>query len=908
MSIALQFGIIGIATGALYVLMALGLVIVHRGSGVVNFAHGAIGMVGTFVFWDLWNGQHWAYGYAFVVGVLTAGGIGLVFHLAVMRPLRDSPVLTRVIATLALLTILEQAGTKLYNGTAIVVPSELPTSTVTIFGAVVGVNLLYLLAVALVLSLGLGYVYRSTQFGRATTAVRENRRAVSALGWSPDMIASSNWFIGSALAGIAGILLAPILTLSITGYTLLVVPALAAAVVGQLASFPLTLLGGLVVGVAQAEVNRYISSPGWSDAMPFLLMILILVIRGNDRSFRTAIAQRLPSLGSGQIRWPLVLGWLVVAFVLIETVPANWNDAVTTTVGTGLVILSVIVVTGYSGQLSLAQFAFAGWGAWIAGALAADYGWPFLAAVIVGALAAVPLGAVVGAVCLRTRGVNLAIATLGMAVALDSLIFSNPERTQNGTFTIPEPKIGALDVGSITYPDRYALVVVVAFTIIAIATGNMRRGRSGRRLVSIRSNERAAASLGIPVVQAKLVAFAISSGIAALGGALLAFRNPYITFTGSYDASQSITLVGFGVVGGVGWLAGALYGGLLQVGSLASAVLDEFGSTVSSWLPLAGGVLLLIVLLTAPDGMAAEGLKHVQALVRLVVRRPTRAVRLPDLAVEHDHRVDGRTLELNNISVNFGGVKAVSEVTLTVGPGEIVGLIGPNGAGKTTLIDAATGFVQVNSGSIHVGETDVTRQTPAARTRAGLSRSFQSLELFDDLTVLDNLRAASDQRDVKAFVLDALHPTTASLTPAARTAIASFGLEPHLLSKPSELPYGVRRLVAIARTVSTNASIVALDEPAAGLDANESRELGELLRAIATGSGMGVLLVEHNVELVMGLCDRVYALEFGKLIAQGTPAEVRNSPAVIESYLGVDHSVIAQAESETETERERPSV
>jgi sulfate-transporting ATPase len=892
-SVALQFAIIGIATGALYVLMALGLVIVHRGSGVVNFAHGAIGMVGTFIFWEAWANWHWAYGFAFVVGVLTAGAIGLVFHLAVMRPLRNSPVLTRVIATLALLTILEQAATKLYTGQSIIVPSELPTSTVSVFGATVGVNLLYLLAAALILSLVLGVVYRSTQFGRATTAVRENRRAISALGWSPDKIASSNWFIGSALAGVAGILLAPIETLSITGYTLLVVPALAAAVVGQLASFPMTLLGGVVVGVAQAEVNRYISSPGWSDAMPFLLMIAFLIIRGNDRSFRTAIAQRLPSLGSGRIRWPVVLGWLVAAFILIETIPASWNDAVTTTVGTGLVILSVIVVTGYSGQLSLAQFAFAGWGAWIAGALAADYRWPFLLAIIVGALAAVPLGAVVGIVCLRTRGVNLAIATLGMAVALDSLIFSNPERTQNGQFNLPEPKVFGLDVGSISYPDRYAIVVVVAFAICAIATANMRRGRSGRRLVSIRSNERAAASLGIPVVQAKLVAFAISSGIAALGGALLAFRDPYITFTGSYDASLSITLVGFGVVGGVGWLAGALYGGLLQVGSLASAVLDELGSTVSSWLPLAGGVLLLIVLLTAPDGMAAEGLKHVQGLVRLVVRRPKGAARLPDLTVEHGHRVDGRTLQLDNISISFGGVRAVSEVSLTVRPGEIVGLIGPNGAGKTTLIDAATGFVQVNSGSIRIGETNVTRQSPAARTRAGLSRSFQSLELFDDLTVLDNLRAASDQRDVKAFVLDALHPTTASLTPATRAAIASFGLEPHLMSKPTELPYGVRRLVAIARTVATNASIVALDEPAAGLDANESRELGELLRAIATDSGMGVLLVEHNVELVMGLCDRVYALEFGKLIAEGTPAEVRSNPAVIHSYLGVDQSAAA---------------
>jgi sulfate-transporting ATPase len=883
-STVIQFAILGMATGALYVLFALGLVIIHRGSGVVNFAHGAMGMVGTFVFWKLHVISGVPYGVALVLGVLTSGAIGLATHFLVMRPMRNSAVLNRVIATLAILTVLQEAMAKIYVGPDILVTSELPIQPVTIFGATIGRDRLYILGGSLIVAAALAVVYRSTQFGRATSAATENRRALAALGWSPDLVAAANWFIGAGLAGLAGILLAPITNLSVTGYTLLVVPALAAAVAGRLASFPLTLAGGLIIGIAQSEVGRYVDAAGWSQAVPFLAMILVLILRGPDRGLRTQVAQRLPSIGSGRINWIVMPIVVLAAIGVVDQFQNDWADAVTTTVGTGLIVLSLVVVTGYSGQLSLAQFAFAGWGAWIAGGLARSADFPFLPAIIVGGLATVPLGFVVGAVCLRTRGVNLAIATLGMAVALDSLVFSNSERTNSGSFVIPEPKIGSLDVGAIIYPQRYAIVIIVAFAVCGIAVANLRRGRAGRRLISIRSNERAAASLGIEVVQAKLAAFTFSSLIAGLGGALLAFRNPNIVFS-NYNASQSIKMVGYAVVGGVGWIAGAVYGGLLEVGSLGSKVLDQLGSTVSSYLPLAGGVLLLFILLTAPDGMAPQAADQVNFVKRLVRRSP-RATRLPDLTTPAGHRVRSAPLDLADVSVSFGGVKAVRSVSMTVAPGEIVGLIGPNGAGKTTLIDAATGFVRVSGGRISIDGADATRWRPALRARAGLTRSFQSLELFDDLSVLDNLRAASDRRDRKAYLTDLVFPRRDPLTPATRAAIAEFRLEPYLAKTPTELPYGVRRLVGIARAVATEAGVVALDEPAAGLDEKESRELGGLLRKLAGDWGMGILLVEHNVDLVMDVCDRVYALNFGEVIASGPPAEVRASDAVIRSYLG----------------------
>jgi ABC-type branched-subunit amino acid transport system ATPase component len=236
--------------------------------------------------------------------------------------------------------------------------------------------------------------------------------------------------------------------------------------------------------------------------------------------------------------------------------------------------------------------------------------------------------------------------------------------------------------------------------------------------------------------------------------------------------------------------------------------------------------------------------------------------------------------------VQFGVVKAVSGVSFEINPGEVVGLIGPNGAGKTTLIDAIAGNVRLQSGTVALGDRRIDHFSPSKRSRAGVTRSFQSLELFEDVSVEDNLKVASEGHDWSAFVTDIVRPGQAPLSPAALAAVREFGLEQHLNELPSELPHGIRRLVGIARSVAMLPSILMLDEPAAGLDENESRELGTLIRTLAEDWGMGILLVEHDVSLVMSVCDRVHAISFGETIAEGVPAEVRTSPTVVAAYLG----------------------
>jgi sulfate-transporting ATPase len=244
------------------------------------------------------------------------------------------------------------------------------------------------------------------------------------------------------------------------------------------------------------------------------------------------------------------------------------------------------------------------------------------------------------------------------------------------------------------------------------------------------------------------------------------------------------------------------------------------------------------------------------------------------------------TLSVEHLTVRFGGVTAVDDVNFDVCPGEVVGLIGPNGAGKTTMIDAVTGFVKPTSGDVLLDADRVNRWSATKRARHGLRRSFQSLELFEDISVEDNIRVGADTGGPGSWFTDLVWPGKHALASTAVSAIHEFALEPHLQDLPDALPYGRRRLVGIARAVASGPSVIMLDEPAAGLDETESQELASLIRRLADDRGMSVLLVEHDVGLVMSTCDRIIVLDFGRVIASGTPEEVRTNPAVKDAYLG----------------------
>jgi len=898
----IRFAVLGLGAGAIYGLSALGIVLIYRGSGILNFSQGAVGMMGAYIFYL----QHEAGTPAPVAALFAIGAglaIGAFVHQVVMRPLRDAPPVSRLIATLGVFALLFGLGQYLFGvGRARIVASILPGGSTTVLpGIRIGTDRLTILAVGVVLTAVLTVVYRATRFGLATSAVAENRRASSALGISSDTVATVNWMLGCALSVVAAVLIVSVGTLQVENLCLLIVPALAAALLGGFRSFPLTMAGGLLIGMIESEVawiGTLMHADGWGQTVPFVIIILVLVVSGRSLPLRGEAIQRPPQLGRGTVRPAVLLGVGVVGILLLAFVfPPSLLSATEITLGLGLIVLSIVVVTGYTGQLSLAQMALAGVGAWIAAWMVVAYELPFWLALLIGVAGAIPIGAIVGLPALRTRGMNLAVVTLGLAVVLESQIFASTERT--GGFTgmnVGSPWIFGIDMDTYYFPTRYAIFCLVVFMLVAIMVANLRRGRAGRRLVAVRSNERAAASIGISVARAKLFAFGISAGMAAAGGVLLAFRQPNVTFVPSFTAFQSIFAVVFSVIGGIGYLIGAVLGALYAPGGLLSGVIGVLfpGTAFAEFMArnevgqMVLGLTLLMVLPQLPNGLASQRLPA-KLIPRRLRGRSSSKVRRRDIAelqTTSTFTVPPRRVEISGLTVRFGGVTALENVALTLEPGKVHGLIGPNGAGKTTLIDALTGFVGSPGASILLDGQDIGRWPAQRRAAAGISRSFQSLELFETMTVRENLLAACDRRDWPAFLTNLVHPGKERYSPAAIAAIREFHLEDDLERRPDELPYGRRRLLAIARAVATGASVLLLDEPAAGLDDTETAELGHLIRRLASELGMAVLLVEHNVSVVLDVSDQVSVLQFGKVIASGTPAEIRSDPAVITAYLG----------------------
>jgi ABC-type branched-subunit amino acid transport system ATPase component/branched-subunit amino acid ABC-type transport system permease component len=889
----LRFAVLGLGAGAIYGLAALAVVLVYRGSGVLNFASGATGMVGAFIFYNAKeNGRSTTVSWILALGFGLL--IGVAIHLFLMRPLRNASALSRLVATLGVFILFVGIASQRWPD-----PDRpgriLPTETVTLPGDLrIARDRLILLAIGIGLCIVLSLVYRRTPFGFATTAVAENRRAAASAGISPDLVGAVNWALGSALAVAAAVLIVNITTLNMVALTLLIVPALAAALLGQFRSFWLTLAGGLLIGVLESEAAYgQVRFPDWplegaGLTIPFVLIIILLIVRGRSLPIRGDIGSHPPRVGEGVIRPVSLLVALAAAVPLITTVfTDSMLSGVSRSAAVALIVLSLVVVTGFAGQVSLAQFALAGLSAWLAAKAVIELSLPDELAVLVGVLGVIPVGMVVGIPSLRTRGANLAVATLGLAVVIEAQIFNNDERTGGlRGLEIGEFRLFGIQFNAVRDPARYALFTCACFVVAALLVANLRRGRAGRRLVAVRSNERAAAALGISVFGAKLYAFGLGAAIAGLGGILLVFGRSPIVLRGTFALFESVAVVLYAVLGGVGFILGAAVGGAVAPGGVVARALGEVLESTAR-LQIVVSALVLVQLALLPDGVASTFSALRSFVMRLVPRRRPRPTVMATEEVEPPQAAP-RSLAATDVTVRFGGLLAVDGVSLRVEPGTVVGLIGPNGAGKTTLLDALNGFYRRHRGAVRLGDRDVTAWSTTRRARGGIGRAFQSLELFETMTVRDNLRTASDRRDPLAYLVNLLFPGRAELSPAAIAAIKEFGLEVDLDRRVAELSFGRRRLVSVARAIATQPSVLLLDEPAAGLDRAEATELGVLVRRLADRWGMAVVLVEHDVELVFDVCDRIAVLDFGRLIAEGSPVEVRHNAAVKAAYLGTE--------------------
>ena len=883
------FLVLGLGLGAAYSLMAQGLVVINRGAGVINFANGAFGLVGAYSCWELERAGLPAAA-SVLIGLAAAAALGAATHLFAMKRLWSAAQLTRVVVTLGLLTLINGLFVLHYQQSELIPAPLLPNSAVHVGGVTFSSYDLYLLGIAALVSGALFYVYRFTRFGLLTSASAENRRAFSALGHSADMVATANWGIGAVLAAFAAILIAPITSLSVVSIGLLLVPALGAALLGNFSSFGLAFLGGIIVGVGESFMQWANVGPGWPDAVPFIVVIVVLLFKGTSLPDRSMVQLRLPRVGTGRVNWSFASAAVVISVVLSLFVSGNALTAMTGSAAAAIIMLSSVVVTGYAGQLSLAQLGLAGIGAFIAARVTQSLGLGFWWALVIGTIGVIPVGIIVGVPALRARGVNLAIVTLGIGVIVEEVVLNNPAYSGGITgTTVATPSIFGFDLDAELYPGRYFWLALALLVAIALGVSNLRRSSVGRRLIAVRGNERAAASLGIHVARVKLYAFALSASIATVGGLLIIYQAPFVSWATGWDVYSGIALLSAVVIFGLGYTSGAIVAASAAAIGLVPYLFSLAGTGVANWIVPISGLGVILAVIKAPDGLMAFVTEcRTRKAPSKAKADPVEANSgVPPLnrgaAVE---RQEGHRLQIEGLSVRFGGIQALDDVSLGVCSGEIVGLIGPNGAGKTTLIDIVTGMTKSQQGDVILDGKRINGLGPTARALCGMARSFQSLELFDDLTIEENVRAASDHLRWWTYLRCLIWPTREPLSPVAQAAIGAFGLTEDLKRRPSDLPYGRRRLVGIARAVAGGAPILLLDEPAAGLDEGESAELARLLRILANEWGIGILLVEHDMTLVMSVSNRIAALDFGRVISIDKPEGIRHDPRVIAAYLG----------------------
>jgi sulfate-transporting ATPase len=589
----------------------------------------------------------------------------------------------------------------------------------------------------------------------------------------------------------------------------------------------------------------------------------------------------------------------------------GWSISLANAAIAALVSLAIVIVTGYAGQISLATYALMGIGALLGAHAVGTWGLGYPMTIVVGTVAGGIAGLLLGLPAIRVRGIDLTVATLGFGIVIANTVFISSIFIGNNGFdgiVVPSPRLFGLDVDPGVHPARFTIMCLAILAVVGIGTANLRRSAAGRRLLAVRANERGAAALGISVGGAKVAAFALGGAVAGLAGSLTVFRSRTVTFT-NFDVFHSIFALAFTVVSGVGYVAGAIYTGVISTGGPVSYLFRNLTSHIDLILAIASGVFVIQIMLQNPDGLIPLMSHQRTRLAQRVRRRPrkARAAEPRPHARPHarpDSQVQPRTPDLiaagaagaarpgevllraDGLSLRYGLVKAVDQVSLEVRQGEILGVIGPNGAGKTSLIDTITGFARQTAGSIRLGGDDISGWTIRRRARAGLGRTFQNLELFSDLTVRENLLAAHDPRSVAAYLSGWVRPGSDRLAGAAAQAVALLGLEPWLESEIHTLPQGTQRLVAVARALAAQPRVLCLDEPAAGLGQAERDAMSRAIRLVVQRLHVGVLIIEHNIDVVAGLCDRLLVLDFGKVVTGGLPDEVLTSDIVRTAYLG----------------------
>jgi branched-subunit amino acid ABC-type transport system permease component len=642
------FAILGLGAGSLIAGIAIGIVLFYRGSGIINLSTGAIAMLAGYCYWMLktgtppWSGTpgfgevHQPYlstAPALIVTAVFLLAVALLVEYGIFRPLRTATPLAKLAASLGLLLVAQAFVSLAFGIGTKPQPPVLPGGTVSVFGSNVPIDRFILPGIVLAATLVLSLVFRYTRYGLATRAASENEVGAMLMGLSPNRIALSSTVLATFLAGGLGVLAASITQLDPQALPLQVVPALTAALFARFTSFWIACLVGLAIGSLE-QILYYFQAQGWFPtdhgvALPgvqpllvFLLMVVAMFVRGTSLPSRgELVEQRLPLAPRAKRLWqPALIGTLAAVVALI-VFPYDFRQALITSLLATIMCLSVVVITGFVGQISIVQLALAGISGFILSHLATEHGVGFPWVMLIGAFGATVVGVIIGFSALRVRGVSLAVVTLAAAVAIEQFVFTN-STWGGGTSSspVPEPKLG-IDLGPYG-PFRgvdgkvpspvFGFFVLGVVVLCGLYVANLRRSTLGQRMLAVRSNERAAAAAGVNVRNVKLAAFAISSFIAGLSGALYGYNFSSVTVN-RFSALTALSLIGLAYVGGITMVSGAIFAGLISVEALFPYALEKWLDISGNWALLFAGLALIVTLIQNPDGVAGATWRKHQA-------------------------------------------------------------------------------------------------------------------------------------------------------------------------------------------------------------------------------------------------------------------------------------------------------
>jgi branched-chain amino acid transport system permease protein len=583
---------------------------------------------------------------------------------------------------------------------------------------------------------------------------------------------------------------------------------------------------------------------------------------------------------AGLLAYSRSAAWLMIgALGLVAAGPLGLTDryqtfVITTICVYAIITISVSTLAGLSGIWSVGHLAFVAIGAF-ATAYFSTRGANLFVIVVLSMVLSAAVGFLIGLTAGRFAVLYLAILTLALALVANEVIGRWTPVTGGDQGT---PVAPFYLFGTILRPATVTLLAIAAATVVATTVDLLSRGRLGRRWLAIKNQRIAAIAIGLNPVRENATAFALSAAIASLAGVLLALQLGYISGD-AFTLTIAINFIVAAVIGGVGSIAGAILGTafIIAMPELARGVPAEFQVILF-------GAVMIAVLLFLPEGIVPGLYRRASLRIR---QGNKLAPPLPPSVGANRFRASGRIvigpdagegLIAEDITVRFGGLVALKAVNLRIGPAEVVALIGPNGAGKTTLLNVIGGFVRpVESPTLRFHSMNLLKMPPQARPRAGLARTFQHAELFSEVTVRETVTlAARLPRLGRAAMAPGRH---------AADILERLGLTAHVDRMPGELPFGIQKRVDIARALALNPSLMVMDEPFSGLDLKEQTELHDLIVELKQ-SGLAVLLVDHAVQQVLSLADRVYVLDYGRVIAAGLPDEIRADEAVRVAYFG----------------------